>query len=116
METRVINGTLHTCSNASDERNSDDPVRITRSLGVSGQAHGDEGSWDKNEAVRGERQKDPVEEIRRVDFIRARLPTAPRGDRLTIGHRHATDVRSARFRFNLSPSTHFIPPNNRRQQ
>lgn len=41
IETRSINGKLHTCSDASDERNSDDPVRITRSLGVSGQAHGE---------------------------------------------------------------------------
>lgn len=52
IETRVKNGKLPTCSDASDERNSNDPVRITRSLGVSGQAHGDEIRFVDNEAVR----------------------------------------------------------------
>ena len=39
---KSINDTLRTCSDAADKRNGDDPVRITRSLGVSGQAHDDE--------------------------------------------------------------------------
>ena len=52
IESRLINGKLPTCSDASDERNSNDPVRITRSLGVSGQAHGDERFEDNANAMR----------------------------------------------------------------